>query len=79
MEVLDSSLLSTNVALTYAPRLTVAATRLKLILGIEKMSKRQHSFLLPAFHLQAQVSLKWFEVPFCLANLEDTILTSAKV
>ena len=75
----DSSLLSTNAALTCAPRLTVIEAGLKLVLGVEKMSslsQRDQLFLLPAFDRQAQVSLKGFKVPFSIASLEDTMLTS---
>lgn len=75
----DSSLLATNAALTCAPRLTVIEAGLKLILGVEKMSslsQREQLFLLPVFDCQAQVSLKGFKVPFSIASLEDTMLTS---
>ena len=77
----DNPFLSTNAVLTCAPCLTVIAARLKLILGIKKISKRDsvRSFDLPAFHRQAQVSLKRFKVPLSIASLENTIHTSASV
>jgi len=59
-----SPFLPAHTALSSAPCLAVAAARLKIILGIDKMScfpQREHSFILPALHHQLQVSLKWLQ------------------